>query len=57
MQAKITAESIEGGALKLITTSPDIEFDLVRQAAGGDSKAFKQLYERNVSRIYAVCLK
>ena len=57
MQAKITAESLEGGALKLITTSPDIEFDLVRQAAGGSSNAFKQLYERNVSRVYAVCLR
>ncbi|MCI0448837.1 MAG: RNA polymerase sigma factor [Chlorobi bacterium] len=47
----------EGGALELVTTSPDREFELVRQAAAGNSHAFKELYNNNVSRIYAVCLR
>jgi RNA polymerase sigma-70 factor (ECF subfamily) len=55
--ANAIAENVKGGALELVTISPDIEFDLVRQAAGGSRNAFKQLYENNVSRIYAVCLR
>jgi RNA polymerase sigma-70 factor (ECF subfamily) len=47
----------EGGALELVTSGPDREFELVRQAAAGNSHAFKELYNSNVSRIYAVCLR
>jgi len=46
-----------GGALELVTTSPDREFELVRQAAAGNSYAFRELYNSNVSRVYAVCLR
>jgi RNA polymerase sigma-70 factor, ECF subfamily len=46
-----------GGALELVTTSPDREFELVRQAAAGNSYAFRELYNNNVSRVYAVCLR
>jgi RNA polymerase sigma-70 factor (ECF subfamily) len=47
----------KGSALELVNTSPDREFDLVRQAAGGNSYAFRELYNINVSRVYAVCLR
>lgn len=47
----------EGGALELVSTSPDREFELVRQAAAGNTYAFKELYNSNVSRVYAVCLR
>ena len=33
------------------------EEDVVRQAQGGDSVAFEQLYERHVNRVYALCLR
>lgn len=47
----------EGGALELVNSSPDREFELVRQAAAGNSHAFRELYKGNVSRVYAVCLR
>jgi RNA polymerase sigma-70 factor, ECF subfamily len=47
----------EEGALELVNSSPDREFELVRQAAAGDSHAFRELYNGNVSRVYAVCLR
>lgn len=47
----------EGGALELVSSSPDREFELVRQAAAGNSYAFKELYNHNFSRVYAVCLR
>lgn len=47
----------EGGALELVSTSPDREFELVRQAAAGNSHAFRELYNNNVKRVYAVCLR
>jgi RNA polymerase sigma-70 factor (ECF subfamily) len=47
----------EGGALELVTKSPDREFELVRQAAAGNAHAFRELYNGNVSRVYAVCLR
>jgi len=45
------------GALELLTSSPDREFELVRQSAAGNSYAFRELYKGNVSRVYAVCLR
>ena len=33
------------------------EGDVVRQAQGGDSLAFEQLYEEHVNRVYALCLR
>ncbi|KXK48083.1 MAG: ECF subfamily RNA polymerase sigma-70 factor [Chlorobi bacterium OLB5] len=47
----------EGGALELVSTSPDREFELIRQAAAGNSHAFRELYNNNVKRVYAVCLR
>lgn len=47
----------EGGALELISANPDREFELVRQAAAGNSHAFRELYNANVKRVYAVCLR
>jgi RNA polymerase sigma-70 factor (ECF subfamily) len=47
----------EEGALELVNSSPDREFELVRQAAAGNSHAFRELYKGNVSRVYAVCLR
>ncbi len=54
---KANSAKDRGGALELVTTSPDSEFELVRQAAAGNSYAFKELYNNNVSRVYAVCLR
>ena len=52
-----TAEAAGGGALELVSTSPDREFELIRQAAAGNSFAFRELYKNNVKRVYAVCLR
>ena len=60
MRSNLTKANLaedRGGALELVTTSPDSEFELVRQAAAGNSYAFKELYNNNVSRVYAVCLR
>jgi RNA polymerase sigma-70 factor (ECF subfamily) len=46
-----------GGALELVSKSPDKEFELIRQASAGNSYAFRELYENNVNRVYAVCLR
>ncbi|MBB6520660.1 RNA polymerase sigma factor [Pseudoteredinibacter isoporae] len=35
----------------------DPDSPLVDQAASGDSRAFKQLYERHYKRVYALCLR
>lgn len=55
--ASVQKTGEKGSALELVTTSPDREFDLVRQAAAGNSYAFRELYNINVSRVYAVCLR
>jgi RNA polymerase sigma-70 factor, ECF subfamily len=47
----------EGGTLELVSKSPDKEFELVRQAAAGNTFAFRELYDNNFSRVYAVCLR
>ena len=46
-----------GGALQMVVNMPDRDFELVRLSSGGDTLAFKELYERNVGRIYALCLR
>jgi RNA polymerase sigma-70 factor (ECF subfamily) len=46
-----------GEALELISTSPDREYELIRQASAGNSHAFRELYNTNVKRVYAVCLR
>lgn len=49
-----------GEALELVReSSPDKEreFNLIRQAAAGNSHAFKELYKGNSARVYAVCLR
>jgi RNA polymerase sigma-70 factor, ECF subfamily len=33
------------------------EIELVRQAQGGDTSAFEELYRANVNRVYAVCYR
>src|SRR3990167_4080278 len=51
----------DGGTLELVSKSPDPkgkkEFELIRQASAGNTYAFKELYENNVNRVYAVCLR
>jgi RNA polymerase sigma-70 factor, ECF subfamily len=47
----------EGGTLELVSKSPDKEFELIRQASAGNQFAFRELYDNNVSRVYAVCLR
>lgn len=51
----------EGGTLELVSKSPDPkgkkEFELIRQASAGNTFAFRELYDNNVSRVYAVCLR
>lgn len=46
-----------GGTLELVSKSPDKEFELIRLASAGNSYAFRELYENNVNRVYAVCLR
>ena len=46
-----------GGTLELVSKNPDKEFELIRLASAGNTYAFKQLYENNVNRVYAVCLR
>ena len=58
MQSNLSAAvTAGGGALELVSTSPDREFELVRQASAGNSHAFRELYRNNVKRVYAVCLR
>lgn len=38
-------------------TLPDRDFELVRLCSQGDTLAFKELYERNSGRVYALCLR
>ena len=47
----------EGGNLELVSKIPDKEFELIRQASGGNSFAFRELYNNNVRRVYALCLR
>lgn len=47
----------EGGTLELVSKSPDKEFELIRQASAGNSYAFRELYDNNVNRVYALCLR
>ncbi len=53
-------EQNQGGNLEQVN-SPDSEkekdFELVRKACTGSALAFEQLYENNVNRIYALCLR
>lgn len=36
---------------------PENDFDIVKLCLTGDTLAFKELYERNVGKIYALCLR
>lgn len=51
----------DGGSLDLVSKSPDPkgkkEFELIHQASAGNSYAFRELYENNVKRVYALCLR
>lgn len=42
-------------ALKEVMSLTYTEFDLIRQAADGSHKAFKELFDNNVSRVYGLC--
>lgn len=44
-------------SLNLITKNPDEDFDLVKNALGGNCEAFRELFTRNVNRVYSLCLK
>ena len=41
----------------LSTPERDRDFELIKEARGGSSAAFRELYEMHVNRIYAVCLR
>ena len=51
----------KGGTLELVSKSQDPiskkEFELIRQASAGNTYAFKELYDSNVNRVYALCLR
>jgi len=51
------AEAIEGVTLELVVDNYNPEFNLIRQAVGGDTLAFKTLFDENVPRVYALCLR
>lgn len=48
-----------GGAIQVAADEERVarEKDLVRRAQAGDVAAFEQLYEENVRRVFAVCLR
>ena len=43
--------------LELIVNDNSEEYSLIRKANTGDKSAFKELFERNVSQVYALCLR
>jgi RNA polymerase sigma-70 factor (ECF subfamily) len=43
--------------LELVTKIPDKEYELIRQASAGNSYAFRELYNNNVQRVHALCLR
>lgn len=45
------------GVFQMVTNPPDRDFELVRLTCSGDTLAYKELYERNVGRVYALCLR
>jgi RNA polymerase sigma-70 factor (ECF subfamily) len=51
------AEAIEGVTLELVVDNYNSEFNIIRQAADGDTLAFRTLYDDNLSRVYALCLR
>lgn len=44
-------------SLNLIVKNPDEDFKLVEQALKGSGDAFKQLFMKNVNRVYSLCLR
>ena len=56
LPAEVSAQA-GGGKLELVSKSPDKEFELIRQAVAGNTFAFRELYDNNVSRVYALCLR
>jgi len=47
----------ENNPLELVVEAAQREKELVRQAQEGDHAGFRQLFETNVNRIYAFCLR
>lgn len=50
MRSEITENVIQG-------LKSDSDFGLVKQASNGDRTAFRELFEKHVSRMYAFCLR
>ncbi len=44
-------------SLNLLVKSPDEDFKLVEQAIEGSNDAFKELFMKNVPRVYSLCLR
>ncbi len=40
-----------------LTADSNTEFELVRKASEGDKTAFRELFDRNSSRVYAFCMR
>lgn len=44
-------------SLNLFVKNPDEEVNLVEKAVGGDKDSYKELFTKNVSKIYSFCLR
>ncbi len=44
-------------SLNLLVKNPDEDYAFVESALAGSSEAFKELFTRNVSRVYSLCLR
>ena len=56
----ISKRILTKGRLMPLETSKDVECDdksLVRRSVSGDQQAFRQLYDKHVARVYAVCFR
>lgn len=40
-----------------VEKQPPTDFELAQQSAGGDTKAFEELYRRHFRRVYSICLR
>ncbi|MBC8484413.1 MAG: RNA polymerase sigma factor [Bacteroidetes bacterium] len=50
-------EVMKGPKLELLVDDLNYETELIKLAGNGDDKAFKELFQQNVSRVYALCLR
>ena len=51
------AEVMKGSRLELLVKDLNYETELINLAGNGDDNAFKELFYKNVSSVYALCLR